>query len=224
MVTIASETSDNLGKYGLATPAISFAASDSKGKTATLLVGKKEADEYFARDAARPTIFSINQDLYKKLTENFSNLRDKKLVHFDSANITHAEIHNASSTILCTRKNESEWVLDSTGQQNEKEKPGDEKQDEQKGKSLTLDKLFTPLEQATANEIFDHPTPDLLAKLAKPAFTVILTDKSGKTLKVEISKQSGGFVYARTSEAPTIYKLKPQILTDLNFQAADLSL
>jgi hypothetical protein len=219
MVTIASETPDNLGKYGLAAPAISFAVSDSKGKTAALLVGKKEGDEYFARDAARPTIFRINQDLFKKLAENFSDLRDKKVVRFDSANITHAEIHNASGTILCTRKNESEWVLDTTGQQNDKQKPAD-----QKGTSLTLDKLFTPLEQATADEIFDRPTPELLAKLANPAFTAILTDKSGKILKVEISKESGGFVYARTSESPAIYKLKPQILTDLNFRATDLSL
>jgi hypothetical protein len=31
-------------------------------------------------------------------------------------------------------------------------------------------------------------------------------------------------VYARTSEASTIYKLKPQILTDLNFKASDLTL
>jgi hypothetical protein len=224
MVSIASETPDNLGKYGLASPAISFAASDSQGKTATLLVGKKEADEYFARDASRPTIFRINQDLYKKLGENFSDLRDKKLVHFDSANITHAEIHNASGTILCTRKNESEWVSDATGQQNDKQKPTDKKQDAEPVKSLTLDKLFAPLEQATADEIFDRPTPELLARLAKPAFTAILTDKSGKILKVEISKESGGFVYARTSEAPTIYKLKPQILTDLSFQASDLAL
>src|SRR5271154_2160284 len=221
MVTIASETPDNLGKYGLATPAISFAVSDSKGKTAALLVGKKEGDEYFARDAARPTIFRINQDLFKNLAENFSDLRDKKLVRFDSANITHAEIHNASGTILCTRKSESEWVLDANGQQNDKQQPTDKKQDAEPVKSLTLDKLFTPLEQAAADEIFDRPTPELLAKLSKPAFTVILTDKSGKILKVEISKESGGFDYARTSEAPTIYKLKPQILTDLSFQAAD---
>jgi Domain of unknown function (DUF4340) len=239
MVTIASETPDNLGKYGLVSPAISFVASDAKGRTATLLVGKKEAEEYFARDAARPTIFRINQDLYKKLAENFSDLRDKKLAHFDPANITHAEIRNASGTILCTRKSESEWTFDAPSEQNDKQKPADQKpanqktgeqkpaakpQDGQQAKSLTLDKLFTPLEQATADEIFDHPTPEQLAKLAKPAFTAILADKSGKILKVEISKESGGFVYARTSEAPTIYKLKAQTLTDLNFKAADLTL
>jgi hypothetical protein len=224
MTTIASETPDNLANYGLANPAISFTVSDSKSKAATLSVGKKEGDEYFARDTSRPTIFRINQDLYKKLAENFSVLRDKKLAHFDPANITHAEIHNASGTILCTRKNETDWTCDAADQKDDKSKQGAQQKDNQHAKPVSLDKLFNPLQQATAEELFDRPTQALLGDLAKPAFAAILTDKNGKILKVEISKESGGFVYARTSEAPTIYKLKPQILTDLNFKPSDLTL
>ncbi len=219
--TIVSETANNLPKYGLASPAISFTASDAKRKTATLLVGKKEGDEYFARDAARPTIFRINQDLYKKLSQNFSDLRDKKLAHFDPSTITHAEIHNASGAILATRRSETEWTLDSSAQKDEKQ--NDKLKDNQQAKPVSLDKLFTPLQQATADEIIDHPTPAIVAKLAKPAFEAILTDKGGKALKIEISQESGGFVYARTSESPTIYRLKPQILTDLNFKPSDLT-
>lgn len=219
--TIVSETADNLPKYGLATPAISFSVAYAKGDIATLLVGKKEGDEYFARDAARPMIFRINQDLYKKLSQNFSELRDKKLAHLDPAAITHAEIHNASGTIVATRKSETEWALNPPAQKDEK--PSDKSKDNQKAKSVTLDKLFTPLQQATAEEIFDHPAPAVVAKLAKPEFEAILTDKGGKILKVEISKETGGFVYARTSESTAIYKLKPQILTDLSFKPSDLT-
>jgi hypothetical protein len=215
--TIVSETSENLSKYGLASPAISFSVADAKGGIATLLVGKKEGEEYFARVAARPTIFRISQDLYKKLAQNFSDLRDKKLAHFDPATITRAEIHNASGTIVATRKSETEWALDGSVQKDEKPK------DNQQPKPLSLDKLFTPLQQATAEELFDKPTPAMLAKLAKPAFQAILTDKGGKTVKIEISQESGGFVYARTSESPAIYKLKPQILTDLSFKPSDLT-
>jgi hypothetical protein len=219
---IVSETADSLAKYGLASPAISFSAADAKGAIATLLVGKQEGDEYFARDAARPTIFRINQDLYKKLTENFSDLRDKKLAHFDPATITHAEIHNSGGTILATRKNETDWDLDSSAQKDEKQ--NDKQKDAQQVKPVSLDKLFTPLQQATAEEVLDRPTPAILAKLAKPAFQAILTDKNGKALQIEISEESGGFVYARTSESPTIYKLKPQILADLSLKPSDLTL
>jgi hypothetical protein len=224
MTTVASETPDHLADYGLANPTISFTVSDSKGKTATLSVGKKEGDEYFARDTSRPTIFRIKQDLYKKLAENFSGLRDKKLAHFDPANITRAEIRNASGTILCSRKNDTDWTCDGTDQKDDKSKQDAQQKDNQQAKPVSLDKLFNPLQQATAEEILDRPTPALLGNLAKPAFAAILTDKNGKILKVELSKESGGFVYARTSEAPTIYKLKAQTLTDLNFKASDLTL
>jgi hypothetical protein len=220
--TIVSETADGLPKYGLASPAISFSVADAKGGIATLLVGTKEGEEYFARDAARPTIFRINQDLYKTLAQNFSDMRDKKLAHFDPATITHAEIHNASGTIMATRKNETDWALDTSTQKDEK--PSDKPKDNPQPKPLSLDKLFTPLQQATAEEIFDKPTPAIVAKLEKPAFEAVLTDKSGKTLKIEISQESGGFVYACTSESPLIYKLKPEILTNLSFKPSDLTL
>jgi Domain of unknown function (DUF4340) len=220
---VVSETPEKLAQYGLTNPAISFTASQGDGKAQTLLVGKKDGGEYFARDAARPTIFRINEDLYKKLAENLSDLRDKRIVRFMPAEITHVEVHNASGTILSTRKSEEEWSFDAMSGADEKAngKSGEKAKEQQK--SVSMEKLFTPLEQARAEEIFDHPAPELIAKLSKPAFEAALTDKNGKKLTVEISKESGGFVYARSSDAPAIYKLKAEILTDLSFKQADLA-
>ena len=209
MVTIASETADKLGAYGLTSPAITLTATDAKGKTATLLVGKKEGDEYFARDASRPTIFRISQDLYKKLAENYSDLRDKRIVQFDPANIAHVEIHNSNGVIELTRKNESEWTFDAPA--------------EQKGKPASAEKLFSPLQLARAEEIYDRPAGDVAGRLSKPAFEAVLTDKGGKKIAVEISKEAGGFVFARSSEGAAIYKLKAQTLTDLDFKAGDMA-
>lgn len=209
MAAIASETADNLGKYGLTNPAITFTASDEKGKRATLEVGKKEDDDYYARDPGRSMVFRINQDLYKKLTENYNDLRDKKIAHLDQPNITHVEIHNANGGMVCTRKGEFEWTFD---------EPAD-----QKGKSASLEKLFNPLALARAEEIIDHPASNVTAKLSKPAFEAILTDKSGKKLTIQISKESDGFVYARSSDYLAVCKLKPQVLTELNFKATDLA-
>jgi hypothetical protein len=203
MIAFSNETPDNLAKYGLANPAISFAAVDGKGKTSTLVVGKKDGDQYFARDTSRPPIFRISEDLYKKLSQNLDDLRDKKLAHFDPASINHVEIHNPNGTFSCTRKSESDWAIDL---------PAD-----QKGKSPEISKVFLPLEQAVAQQVFDQPSADLRAKLVKPAFEATLTDKSGKKLTVQISSESGGFVYAKTSEGPAIYKFKKQILSDLSF-------
>jgi hypothetical protein len=200
----------NPAKYGLANPAITFTAVDDKEKSATLIVGKKEGDQYFARDTSQPTIFLINEDLYKKLAENYNDLRDKKLAHFDPAAINHVEMHNANGAIICTRKSEFEWTI---------EEPAD-----RKGKSAEISKILTPLEQAQEQQIFDQPTPDIRTILAKPEFQAILTDKSGKKVTVQISKESNGVVYAKTSESPAIYKLDKQILSDLNFKPSDITL
>jgi hypothetical protein len=209
LVSIESETADNLGKYGLANPAVAFTASDSKGKSATLLVGKKDGDEYFARDTSRPIIFRVNQELVKKLGVGYPDLRDKKIVRFDPAAITHVEIHNASGTIVCSRKGDAEWVFD---------EPAD-----QKGKSASLERLFTALTEARADQIFDHPSPDIAGRLAKPAFDATLTSKDGKKLTIAISKEVGDLVYGRSSESPTVYKLKKQILDNLNFKPSEIA-
>jgi uncharacterized protein DUF4340 len=209
LVSIESESADNLGKYGLVNPVVTFNAADSKGKSATLLIGKKDGDEYFARDAARPTIFRVNQDLFKKLAVDYAGFRDKKIARFDPAAITHVEIHNANGTIVCTRKGDAEWVFD---------EPAD-----QKGKSASLEKLFVALGDARADQIFDHPAPDAASRLAKPAFDATLTGKDGKKLTIAISKEAGGFVYARSSEGPAIYKLKKQILDSLDFKPSDIT-
>jgi Domain of unknown function (DUF4340) len=209
LVSIASETPDNLAKYGLTNPAITFTPADSKGRTLTLAVGKKDDGEYFARDLSRPLIFRITENVYKSLAENYTDLRDKRLVHFDPATVNRIELRNANGTMACTRKSEEEWTM---------EIPAD-----QKGKSAGAWKILSPFTSARAEEIIDHPSGELLAKLAKPPVEASFTDKTGKTLTVRFSKIADDFVYAQTSDGPAVYKLKKQIPEDLSFKPSDLA-
>ena len=209
LVSVASETPDNLAKYGLANPAIIFTPADTKGRTLTLVVGKQDGGEYFARDLSRPLIFRIADNVHKTLTENYTALRDKRLVHFDPSAVNRIELRNANGTMGCTRKSEEEWTIDT---------PAD-----QKGKSAGAWKILTPFTTARAEEIIDHPSGDVLAKLAKPPVEASFTDKTGKTLTVRFSKISDDFVYAQTSDSPAVYKLKKQVSEDLSFKPSDLA-
>jgi Domain of unknown function (DUF4340) len=210
MVSIASEMPDNLGKYGLASPAVSLTILDEKGRSLKLDVGKKDGGDYFARDASRPTIFRINEDLYKKLAQNSRDLRDKKLVRFDSGDLNRIEIHNSNGTIVFVRSKDNksdQWLFESP--------------EAQKGKQSASWRFFTSIIQARAQEIVDHPTADISSLLAKPAIEVILTTADAKKLTLNLSKQSGAFVYARTSAGPEVYKLPAEIVKDLDFKAED---
>lgn len=206
-LSVASETPEHLGKYGLEPPAITLRVVEGKN-TASLQVGKKDGEDYFARDTSRPVIFLIDSDLHDKLAERFSDLRDKTVLHFQVEDINHVEIHNANGAIAMTRKSTDDWFID---------EPANEK-----GKTASIWKVFSPIEGARADEVLDHPPAGVAAKLVKPAIEAILTKKDGSKLTLEVSSPENGFVYARTSEGPAIYKLKKDTFDDLNFTPAQV--
>jgi hypothetical protein len=211
VTAIVSEKPDDLGKYGLATPSVTFTATNDKSDKFTLLVGKKEGAAYFARDLARPQIFTVDADLYKKLSQTYADLRDKQVLSFDEQDIVRIELQSGDGTVVLIRTHGGavEWIFDA---------PAD-----RKGKDATAWKLLSPLGALKADEVLDHPAPNIAAMLAKPAVQITLTDKQGKALNLQISKESGDFAYARTSANPAVYKLKKQALQDLNLKASDLA-
>ena len=208
---VEREKADDLAKYGLTHPAITFRAVSASGSKQTLVVGKKEGDNYFARDDSRPMVFLINQDLYKKLTQNFGELRDKDLVHFSEDDINRIALRNTNGTMELERKKGSDfdWTLQAPASV--------------KGKTAASWKVFTPLTSAKADEIIDRPSAAMLSKFAKPAIEVDLTEKDGKRLAIKFSKAEGKFVYGQTSASPSVYKLDKSILKDLDFKASALA-
>ena len=180
---------------------ITFSASDVNGKEATLIVGKKDGDGYFAKDSSRPIIFRINDSLYKSLSRSHSDLRDKKLVHLAQSDLTRAELQNANGTVVITPKSDQEWIAEAPP--------------ELKGKAVATWKILNPVLTARAEEIVDRPSAEILGKLAKPFVQLTLTTKDGKKVATSFTLVAGDFVYARTSDAPTVYKLKKSVLDDL---------
>jgi hypothetical protein len=204
---VVSESPDDLAKYGLTQPSMSVTTT-TKGQQFHLLIGKKNGDEYYARDAARPIIFEISSTVYDALNKKFFDLRDKSILQFDPANVAAIEIHNASGTIQCIQGKDDQWTI--------LEPAAD------KGKAIQSWKILDPIQNARAKEIYDTPSRAVLAHLAKPAVEVILTAKSGKKTTIDISSVAGDSVYVRTTAGPEVYELNTQILKDLGFKAADL--
>jgi uncharacterized protein DUF4340 len=209
MTEIVAEAADHLAQYGLTGPAITFSGVDDKGKTFTLLVGKKSGDEYFARDPSRPMIFRIDNNVFKKLSGNYADLRDKKLARFDPTDVDRLELRNANGTVAITRKTGEQWIIES---------PAD-----QKGKSAAAWKIFTPVTTGRAVEVLDHPSPEILAKLARPAIEVTFTKKDGAKISIRFSSATGDAVFAETSESPAVFKLKKKLFDDLNIKPAELA-
>jgi Domain of unknown function (DUF4340) len=208
MTTIVSETPKGLSAYGLTHPQIEFRARDLKGGEHALLVGRKSSEGYYARDPSRPLIFGISAALHDKLAEKFFDLRNKSIVQFDAGKLESVSVRNPYQTAVCDQQSGGKWIL---------EKPAGHK-----GKEVQSWRFLNPLETAQAVEIFDSAPADIQARLAKPAIDVILVDQSGKTTNIHITAPVGKFVYARTTAAPTVYKLNKADVDDLDFKLADL--
>ena len=191
-------------KYGLNAPLLTIHLRNDQSGEATLLVGKKDENKYFARDAGRSLVFHLEESLVKKfLDETFQTLCNKYVLRSQAGEFAQLTIRNEKQTIKANQTAEGKWeVLE----------PAD-----LKGKILAPWHVFEPLNSSKATEILDHPPASVLAKLAKPAVEIKLTDKKGAVTTIEVSAKDDTSVYARTSASPTVYKLDAYFLTQLNF-------
>jgi hypothetical protein len=211
MASIVEEKPEHLDRYGLQKPAITFTATEGKGSPATLLVGKKSGSAYYARDASRPTIFTINDDVYSKLTQKYAELRDKKVVNIPATDMQQIQISDAAGSLAVSRKKDDSenWIFQAPEQQ--------------KGKPASGWKIVDALTGLTADEIIDHPSAGDLKSLANPETTVVVTNAKGEKTTIRFSKATGEFVYAQNSNSTSLYKLKEGAVTGLNLKPADLT-
>jgi hypothetical protein len=78
MSTLVEENATDLTKYGLDKPAITVTVGSGSAK-ATLLVGKTENDQTYAKDASRPMVFTVDSTLQTDLNKSFDDYRKKEL-------------------------------------------------------------------------------------------------------------------------------------------------
>jgi hypothetical protein len=211
MTSIVEEKPEHLDRYGLQKPAITFTATAGKGSPATLLVGKKTGNAYFARDASRPTIFTIDSDLYSKLAQKYADLRNRKVVQVMASDIQQIQLTDAAGSLAVSRKKDEpeEWTFEAPVQQ--------------KGKPASGWKIVDALTGLTADQVIDHPSAAELKPLVSPEMTVVLTDEKGEKTTARFSKPSGDFVYAQASNSTSLYKLKKEAIAGLNLKLADLT-
>lgn len=207
---IVSEKADHLARYGLQRPVIAFTATKDDGDKATLLVGSKTGGEYYARDASRPLVFKIKQDVYSKLVDSFAQMRDKSVVHIDEASLDRIRLQNSHGIIEISRQgNGGQWKIDAPTVD--------------KGKSASSWKILDPFTSLRADEVIDHPTAALLAKMKNPVVTAILTQKDGKQITVRLSKPSGDVAYAQSSQSSGLFRIKKETVDDLDLKPKDVA-
>jgi hypothetical protein len=191
----------DLKEYGLDKPSVT-AKIGAGSAQATLLFGKVGPEAMvYAKDAARPLIFTVESSIWNDLKKDPSEYRQKDLFDARAFNATRVELTRGSDTFLFEKKTEK----DKEGKDVEKWRqvaPSQQDADADK-----IASLLSTLTGARATSFVDK------AGAAKPELSVVLT-ADGRQERVAFSR-SGTDAFAVREGVPGAAKVDTTLLDDI---------
>jgi hypothetical protein len=104
MLKVISESGDDLRMYGLDRPSVTASVTAGSSR-ATLLLGRMSDDGgYYAKDASRPAVFTVEQALATDLGKDISEFRRKDLFDARSFNANRIEVRRGSDTVAFEKR------------------------------------------------------------------------------------------------------------------------
>lgn len=194
---LIDEKTTDLGQYGLADPSLDIVLTQKNGKAKTLLIGDDAptGSSAYAKLQNDPRIFTIASFTKSGLDKTAKDLRDKRLLTFDSDKLSRVELEAKKADIEFGRVNQNQWQI-------LKPKP-------LRADSLQVEELIRKLKEAK----MDLTVSGGDAKKAESAFasgtpvaTAKVTDPSG-TQELQVRKDKGGDYYAKSSVVEGVYKV-----------------
>jgi len=183
MLKIVEESAADLRTYGLDRPAMSATAMAGSTR-ATLLLGRKAEDGgFFAKDASRPTVFTVEEALATDLGKDVADYRRKDLFDARSFSASRLELRRGGETIAVDKAEEGGKTV---------WKRGGQAVDTAKVEDVLT--RFSNL-QAQAFQPTAH------ASLKSPALTAIVRFDENKTETVTFGR-SGNEVFANRADEP----------------------
>jgi hypothetical protein len=199
--TLAGLTSDklieanatDLKAYGLATPTLDVAVVRKDGKPARILIGDDTptGSGAYAKLPGDPRVFTVSSFIKTSLDKLPDDLRDKRLLTFDSEKLSRVELTAKGQTLEFGKNAQGEWTI---------VKPRPLRAD-----GSAVDGLVSKLKDAKMD--LGNPSEDAAKKFAASArvATVTVTDASGnQTLEVRRDQEKN--VYAKSSAVAGTFK------------------
>jgi hypothetical protein len=194
---VIEDKASDLSSYGLATPSEQVKITRKDGKVQTLLIGDDTPTGAgtFAKVDSDPRVFTIASYTKSSLDKTSKDLRDKRLLTFNSDKLTRVDLTAKGPTIEFGKNNQNEWQI---------LKPRPLRAD-----GLQVDELVRKLKDAK----MDTSGTDEDAKKAVAGFSTgarvavaDVTDASGNQ-QIEVRKDKDKNYYAKSSAVEGIYKV-----------------
>jgi len=197
---IVAQNAQDLAPFGLKDPAVKVAAKTKDGKTLEISFGAENPKKTYnyARLPNNPDVFLTASNWAKTFTKNVSDLRNKKILEFETDDIDNVKIAEGPKELEAQKSGDS-WQL---------KKPVDTKADSSEISSLTGSIRF-----ARAQSFPDPPLDAKTAGLDSP-IRIALHDGKAKTDRVLLigTTADKDKYYARDASRDTIFVIDKEIL------------
>jgi hypothetical protein len=197
---VVEEKTTDLAQFGLAEPSLEVVVTKKDGKSRELLIGAETptGGGYYASVRGDPRLFTVLSSVKTDLDKNSSDLRDKRLLRFDSDKLTRVELAAKGQDMEFGKNNQNEWQI-------LKPRPlradGGQVEDFiRKLKDFKMDAAASAEDAKKAAAAF--------ASGARVA-VVKVSDSSG-TQQLELRKDKDKIYYAKGSTLEGVYKLSPE--------------
>ena len=198
---VIDEKAGDLQQYGLATPTLDVQVLRKDGKTDHLLIGDDTltGSGSYAKVADQAKVVTISSFTKTSLDKRPDDLRDKRLLTFDSEKLARVELNAKGGPIEFGKNAQSEWAI---------LKPRALRAD-----GSSVDGLITKLKDAK----MDLTETDAARKIAAAprVATASLTDASG-TQTIEVHRDKDKNVFAKSSAVEGIYKINSDLADALD--------
>lgn len=201
----------DVAPYGLAAPSIEVTLTKKDGKTQKLLLGDDTptGSAVFAKLDGDPRIFTVASFSKSNIDKSPKDLRDKRLLNFDSEKLARMELTMKGQTVEFGKNGKGEWTI-------VKPKP-------MRADNFQVEDLAKKLKDAKMDlSLSDEDLKKAASSFAKatPVATAKLSDASG-TQQIEIRKDKDKNYYAKSSVVEGVHKVDASLGEGLDKSISD---
>jgi hypothetical protein len=204
--SVVEEKASNLAQYGLTTPALDVKIHEKSGKADNLLFGNDVATGSltYASVGSSPKVYAVSTNTKTSLDKSVNDLRDKRLLTFDSGKLTSVAVTSAKGgSIEFAKNNQGDWQI---------VKPQPYRADNSQVGDLV--RLLGDAKMDLSGSADDLKKAEASFASGTPVATVKVTDASG-TQSLDVRKNKDDY-FARGSAVAGAYKVN----SDLGNQVA----
>jgi Domain of unknown function (DUF4340) len=201
---IVEDKPKDVSQYGLNSPSLTVTVDEKNGKTQQLLFGDDvpAGSLVYARVGVDPKVYAVSSGVKSSLDKSVNDLRDKRLLTFDSNRLTRMELVSAKADIEFGKNNQNDWQI--------------LKPEPYRADSFQVEELLRKLTDAKMDlsaSAEDKKKVDAAYASGQPVTTVKVSDAAG-TQMLEVRKNKDDY-YAKSSAVAGIYKVAPDLGKEL---------